>query len=456
MARLAGIELQDWQQDVIEDWSAVDEDGQFVHRRNGGSIPRQAGKSVDGIAWATYLVAALGATVLWTDHNYSTTVEMLRRFREIFGKEANDKFAKNKSFNKLVSACNNKTAQEAIFLKNGGSLHFSTRTKSANLGYSFDVVFYDEAQELSDEQQQAILPTTTSGSLGNPQAIYLGTPPRVGGGGEVFTNMRADAIAGGSQASDLSWWEWGVDEIGDVHDESRWYGANPSLGRVANISAIRAASRSMSVLAFSQEYLGYWLPKSSANSVIEKEKWEGCATSSPPESGLICYGVKFSPDGQVGTLSACIRPKDGPAHVEVVENRSMSYGLSWFVEWLLSRKAKTSQVTVDGMAHAEALKDELVRKGMPERMVVRPKAADMASACSTLLNAVNEGKVTHFSQPALDESALLSRKRKIGSGGGWGFADNNCDSTLIESCALAYWGAMTTKRNTERKQRTAY
>ena len=90
VAELIGYPQLDWQRDVTGVWSTYDEDGQWVHRRNGASVPRQAGKSVDGIVWATFLVALLGYSVLWTDHNYSTTCEMLDRFRSIFGRKVGD------------------------------------------------------------------------------------------------------------------------------------------------------------------------------------------------------------------------------------------------------------------------------------------------------------------------------------------------------------------------------
>ena len=98
---------------------------------------------------------------------------MLRRFQDIFGKKPNDKDAKFKFFNDLVERVSNRTAQEAIFLKNGGFICFSTRTKSAALGFSFDIVVYDEAQELKTEHMQAIQPTTTSGAHHNTQLSFL-------------------------------------------------------------------------------------------------------------------------------------------------------------------------------------------------------------------------------------------------------------------------------------------
>ena len=456
IAALAGIECQDWQSDVLNDLGAIDENGQFIHRKFGGSIPRQTGKSVSGEAWTIFLAVALGAKVLWTDHNYQTTCEMVRRFKNVFGSQANDPLAKYPYFNDLVDRVNNKTAQEAIFLKNGGSIHFSTRTKSSALGFSFDVIVYDEAQELTDEQQQAILPTQTSGAMGNPQALYLGTPPRPTGFGTVFAQQRILALDDKNPPENMCWWEWGVDEVGDVRDEKRWRQVNPSIGRVANIEAIRDASTSMSALAFAQEYLGYWLPAENlANSLIfKREKWDACATDDPPVEGRTAFAMKFSMDGAHGVIAVCRRPKDGIPHVEVVHDWSMSEGTSRFVDFAMDRFKTASGFVVDGGGNAQAVYDELLLRKAPRNAVIKPTSTEMCAAASKLESAVSEQAITHFAQGELDTSILWSIERPIGnSGHGYKPMDDDHDSTMAEAIALALWGIDKIRRDPSRKMK---
>ena len=457
-ARLAGIEQLDWQIDLIRDWSAHDERGQFIHRRVGASIPRQAGKSVDGIAWTAFLVAVLGYRVLWTDHNYSTTCEMLRRFKEIFGERPNDPNAKHKELNALVLKVNMKTAQETYFFKNGAILAFSTRTKSAGLGFSFDVVIYDEAQELTGEQMQALMPVTASGPHGNPQAVFLGTPKRAGSVADVFADMREEAWAGG--ADDLCWCEYGVAEVGDINDESRWYMANPSLGIVTTLAAIRMAARQFrtKVLAFAQEYLGYWLPNV-ANALLSPGEWEQCLVPAAPQcQGLVAYGVKFSADGDSVALCCAFRPivqAGAPAdaarvHVECIEVAPMSRGTAWLADWLAARYDRGCCVAIDGRAGAAALVEKLRQRRAPLGFVVEARAGDAVSAASMMLDSIRAGNVTRIESPALDVSALTSTKRKIGTGGGWGWGGE--ESAPIEAASLALWAVMTTKRDPSEEQ----
>lgn len=450
-ARQAGIELLPWQVDMLRDWSALDDEGMFVHSRCGASIPRQAGKSVDGIAWATSLSAFMGYKVLWTDHNYSTTCEMLDRFRAIFGRKVADERAEHPRFNSLVVDVNNKTAQEFFKFKGGGVLAFSTRTKAAKLGFSFDVVFYDEAQELRHEHTQIITPTMTSGAMGNPQTIYLGTPTRAGSSAEVFQGVRAEAWSD-DPPSDLCWTEYGVEEVGDIYDETRWAEVNPSLGYIANYAAIRLGlPPNLDELAFAQEYLGYWLPKV-ADAVLDAETWDERRIdrdSAPREGGRVAYGVKFSPDGSTFALAAARRPESGPIHVELVMNGSTASGPSGLAAWLAERSGSASCCVVDGLSGADSLIDAMGR--VPRRYVLRPGTSDVIAAADMMLAAVRDGSMTHLDDPALNLSATTATRRSIGSRGGWGWGGDN--ATPIEAASLALWGAKTTKRNPARKLR---
>ena len=82
--------------------------------------------------------------------------------------------------------------------------------------------------------------------------------------------------------------------------------------------------------------------------------------------------------------------------------------------------------------------------------MIRPKATDVIAAASLLINELNERTITWYTKPeALRDSALTSTKRTIA--GGWGFGGDN--SLPIEACALALWGAKTSKRDPSRKMR---
>jgi hypothetical protein len=136
----------------------------------------------------------------------------------------------------------------------------------------------------------------------------------------------------------------------------------------------------------------------------------------------------------------------------VVDSRGLGHGIRWFVDTLERVAPDASMIVIDGQSNAQTLTERLLDRRVPKNVLVRPRTSDVAAACSSLANAVRERSVTHYGQEALDASATMSRRRSLGAGGGWGFqSTENADATLVEAAALAYWGAMTTKRDPRRK-----
>ena len=439
--RLAGIDLLPWQKGLLADWLAYD-GCDWVNSSAGASVQRQNGKtySVAGRIAAGMLLFA--EWCVYTSHLQKTSTETFETLRDIF---------EHPKLRKHVKEVRAALGREEIVLTNGARCKFLARTRNGGRGQHGDLWVVDEAQELSDEQQGSFLPLLAASK--RPQTIYIGTPPDENAPGEVFSRLRDNARSG--KASRSCWSEWAVDEIGDVSDRERWARTNPSMGYVIKESTILGELEQMAPDRFARERLGWW-SKQTLSAVISAKDWERCATDAPPSDGLITYAVKFSPDGSTGTLAVCLKPEDGAPHVEVVDSRNLHGGTSWLADWLAPRSKGAAQIVVDGRSNSQTLVDELLRRGLGKAVLIVPKAAEMADACADLLNAVREGSVTHYDQPALNDSALRSTRRSIGSGGGWGFAANDCDPTLIESCALALWAANKTKRRPGRKARISF
>ena len=443
LASAYGLTPDPWQKLVLDDWLAYDSNDKYAHKTCMLNVPRQNGKNGVLEVRELYGMTVEGEKILHTAHEVKTARKAFDRLLSFFENEV--------EYPELVEAVKTirKTnGQEAIILTNGGSIEFSARSKGAARGFTVDIVVCDEAQELTDEQLEALMPTKASAPLQNSQLILLGTPPGPTTHGEVFPRTRRKALEGSSAGINLL--EWSVECVGDVTDETRWEATNPALGYRLDRSAIEAELDSMSEDGFARERLGWWSSQKH-NAVIDADAWDACATDDPPEDGIKVLAVKCSPDNAEVTVSICVKPKDGAPHVEIICTQQTSDGLTSVVDSLMAAKDSTAQLVIDGQGTAQAMNDSLVKRGYPKRAIIRPKAADMASACSTLLNAVNERQVTHYAQEDLDAAAKSCSKRVIGSAGGWGFDGEG--ATLIEAAALAYWGAVNTKRDPNRKQR---
>lgn len=438
-----GVRFYPSQKYELELFLAENADGRTAAKTISISKPRQNGKSYAARHYAIWMAAVKGKSVMYTAHHGVTTRDMFKRVRNFVEGE--------KDFYAELSSDGVKRAQgsEGIYFKNGGCIEFNTRTNSVARGKTYDVIIVDEAQELTDEQADALTPTTIASDSGDPQMIYLGTPPNSKCPGTVFRMLHKDAHEGKSGGA---WWlEWAATEIGDKYDVGRWYDCCPAMGYRIREDVMRDAADKSSDDGFAREYLGWWSNESyEAQHVINSDDWNACKTDDPPADGLMAIGIKFSPDGSSMAMSVCLKPDDGVPYIEAIKACSTARGTAWLASWLVERKSKIAVVSIDGK-RGESTVQKLNDEKFPKNAVSVPKSADVAKACSMLVDAVESGAIEHYGQPDLDASATLTQKRRIGQDG-FGFeSTEQADATLIESCALAYRAALTTKRRPGRK-----
>ena len=326
-------DLDPWQVDVIRDWLVRDKHDKLTATICGLSIPRQNGKNEMLAVRELYGIVTTGEKILHTAQQVSTAREAFDRlagfFRnpEGFGKELAG----------MVDTIRRGNGQEEIVLKNGGRVKFTSRSNTSNLGFSVDVVIYDEAQALTDEQFNAMKPTLSASPNDTRQEIFTGTPPTATMRGEVFSRYRQQAIE--HTNSKLSWHEWSVEKLpakGTSVDElvRLAYDVNPAMGRRLTEDWTRQEALGMSLDGFSNMRLGWWSEVGNLKAITEK-MWKDTfiKPEDAPTEGIVTYGVKFSPDGVHVAISACMRTPDKMCHVECIHSSTVVDGLNWMVDF---------------------------------------------------------------------------------------------------------------------------
>ena len=430
----------------MELYLAKNELGEAEAINIGLSRPRQNGKSFAARYYSLWVAFVEGRNVLYSAH-HAGTVRKMFKFMCDFITGHRDFSSKLRPHGGIYKA----QGAEGIYLASGACIEFSTRTNNGARGGTYDVIVVDEAQELTAEQRDALMPTNIASDSGDPQTIYIGTPPNQKCPGTVFRDMHDRAHAG--ELGDDWWLEWAAHEIGDPLDRDRWYECNPMMGYRIKERSMRSAAQSLvrEPDSFAREYLGWWDASAAAvEHVISVEAWSRCEVDEPPEPRITCAGVKFGRDR--ATLAYCLRPAEGACYVEWVDTRPLSEGVGWVAAWLDARRGKVAAVAIDGGSTA-ALTTRLSDLGFPKRAVVASGPRDMARAASMLVDAVNGRELEHYGQEELAASATGTARRRIGQDG-FGFEDaGGADATLIEACALALWQAKTTRRDPARKLR---
>lgn len=420
-------------------------DGQYAADTVVISIPRQVGKTfLLGCIVFALCILNPGLLVIWTAHHTRTSDETFSDLRAI---AALPKAAPH------VKATRAANGQQGIIFRNGSRILFGAREQGFGRGFKkVGVLVLDEAQILSESAMDNLVPTTNQAA--NPLILLAGTPPRPRDPGDVFTNLRNEAIEAGSGASDSLYIEFSADADAELDDRAQWAKANPSYPKRTKARAILRLLKHLGPASFRREALGIWDATSVLKPVIDPSAWDELVSNAPHGSAS-AIGVKFSPDGARQCVSVSA-PHDVGGFVEVIGelSGSTSQGLAPLVDWIAERASDIDAVVIDGKSLAGALNDALLDAGVNHRKVIRPTLDQVISANAGLLEAVTNRTVAHSGQPGLAASIATSIRRPIGTSGGWGFQPmtDDDDSTPTESAALAlYWLGGPRNKNGKRK-----
>lgn len=432
-----------WQQSMIYDIMATDENGLWTHIKFGWSIPRRNGKSELLIMRADHGLKH-GERVLYTAHLTNTSTSAFLKVLRLLSEQGfteNDDYKVNRS----------KGQEYILWLKGDGNgcIYFRTRTSNGGLGEGYDVLIIDEAQEYTSDQETALQYVVTDSK--NPQTLMCGTPSTAVSKGTVFENYRNEVLSGRTQ--DCGWAEWGVGKMSDVEDVDLWYETNPSLGLILSERSVRGENRRDKV-DYNIQRLGLWLTYNQ-KSAISREEWRKLLTERPvlPSVPSVFLAVKFARGTSNVSLGAAVRLSDGRIFVEAIDCRPTREGNAWMMPFFSNPHVR--EIVIDGANGQQALADEMRDAGI-RRKPILPKVGDIIEANSSFETAVLSGGLCHADQPSLEQVVANCEHRAIGGNGGFGYQSilEGADVSLLDSVLLAYWICATTKTE-KRRQRVS-
>ena len=439
-----------WQRLILEDWLG-ERHGKWAALTCGLSVPRQNGKNAVLEMRELFGMVGRGEKILHTAHQVKTAQKHFRRLKHFFGKKVGDEGAKFPELNALVAEVRNVNGQEAIYLANGGSVEIVARSQGSGRGFTVDVIVCDEAQDMGDDDQEALLSTSSASPLRNPQWIYTGTPPGPKAVGEVFTRIRSEMLDG--RPSQKCWHEWSCEPHTDADDREAWRLANPGMesGRL-QIAVVEGERANLSESGFKRERLGMWTAEASTG-VIPAESWGSAGDSSSVPVGRFALGVEVGPDLTWAAVGLAGQRDDGSWHVALeADQHTHGKGIGWVVPYvaaLVERNPQLRSVVVDVGGPVKGLVEQ---RGPAwfftgTKLRVQPiKVADLGATCTTLLSGLVTGDVRHLDQPQLSVAALSAGKRALGDTGMWVWSRKSAtsDITPIQAVTLALHGAQTT------------
>lgn len=422
----SGRNAQPWQELMLEDIMAVNEDGLWVHMKFGWSIPRRNGKSEILIMRSMYAVSHNERT-LYTAHRTTTSHNAWEKVIERLAKAGyveGEDFKTTKQFG----------LERIEWLTGDGVINFRTRSSKGGLGEGYDLLIIDEAQEYTSDQESALKYVVTDSK--NPQTLMCGTPPTAVSSGTVFQKYRQNTLTG--KNADSGWAEWSVPKLSDTHDVDLWYETNPSLGYILTERTVRDELGDDTIDDNIQR-LGLWLAYSQ-KSAISRTEWETYIIQKPELKVPVklFFGIKYAKSGQSVSLSVAVKTAGNKVFVEALDCRPTREGNSWIIAYL--RNPNAEFVVIDGAGQQDILASEMKDADVKCKPVL-PTVKEVIAANALFEKRLFEGFICHAGQPALVQAASNCEHRAVGNSGGFGYVSilEGADVTLLESVSLAHW-----------------
>jgi len=186
-----------WQEIIYRDALAVVPTGELAHSQVYLSVARRNGKTEMQLSLMAVFATLFGADVLYS----APDADLAKKVYDRFVKAACDPKnllsayfpgleAKNKVLEHVIQAYDPTTGAEL------GTISFRTRGGKGGRGGQYDVVIFDEAQDLTTEQYQRYGPTNAArkkydkGKKKNPvsMTVFFGTPPPLDTKTEALVN----------------------------------------------------------------------------------------------------------------------------------------------------------------------------------------------------------------------------------------------------------------------------
>jgi hypothetical protein len=432
LAELAGRVLDPWQRNALDAILGEKPDGSglWAARTAVLVVTRQNGKGVVIEAWELAKLFILKSRlVTHTAHEYKTAAEAFRRMRELFDNcPALSKHLMPDRSGGIRTA----NGEQGFTLKSGARLVYLARSKSSGRGFDGDDIVLDEAQELSDDEMAALVPTLITRP--NPQVLMTGTAPSLEA--EVLPRMMATGRSGTDPS--MCYLEWSAQEPDDptaavdLDDRRLWAQANPGYGIRIGDEGIAGERSLMDDEKFARERLGIIGGGRSA-AVIGADVWAQLAALGQEPVDPVALAVDVSPERHSSIAAAWVRV-DGGMSVELIDSRP---GTGWVVERLAQLKGQWSPVAVglDPAAPAGSLAADLTAAGVD---FVAVSGREMAQACGSFLDVVKAGTLRHNAAPVLAAAVDAGRKRETGDVWHWQRRDATDISPLVAVTIAAH------------------
>jgi phage terminase large subunit-like protein len=401
LARRIGQPLLPWQELILNDMSAIDEDGMFIKKSSLFCCARQSGKS------HMMRMRMLAGLFCFGEENIlmmSSQRKMAIRSLEIMvlTVEKNDFLLKQVKGGKIDTAWRRTTGNEGLHLENGNRIEVVAANSDSARGLTADVLWIDELREVSEAAMDASKSTTLTRP--NSQRFYTSNAGTVES--EVLINMRERSMS--KPPRSLGFYEYSAPENCEIWDRKAWAMANPSLGILISEEAIEETIATSTNVAARTETLCQYV-NTGMTSPWTPGSWEDLADKemvmSPGMTVMFAFDVDPHTRRSASLVAGALLP-DGRIALQLLQTWESLIAVDE-LQIAVDIKKKCDEwhprlVLHDSYTTA-AIAERLRNSGVAVEAVV---GAQFYTACSTFKDAIDNKRVVHAGQEALDQMML--------------------------------------------------
>lgn len=443
LAALAGLELDDWQQWVLVNALAEQDDFQWSAFEVALIVSRQCGKGSILEARQLAGLTLLGEKLqVHTSHEFKTCFEHFLRMVNL-AEACPD-------VDRQIMRIRRGAGEQSIEMRSGARLRFIARSGGSGRGMSGDAVYLDEAFALTAPMMGALLPTLSARP--NPQIWYTSSAPL--SSSVVLHGVRERGIEG--KAPRMFFAEWSVAAGADPEDINGWYEAVPALGIRISEEFIQAELNALSNTPdeFKRERLGIPDPLPSTDdpdAKLDNDRWlateiEVKVPPGGPHPHVTAGACTMAYDIHNGWSAVSIASGSlGASYVEVIQ---WAPGDGWLGPYL-AEKFKTwrpIKIGLDGtngqaVAALGVIREAFEEAGISTEVLEPLTSAAHKAACGGFYQAVVNGTLRRprlaDGEDQLRTAGLKAPERVVGKTFEWDRKAPGIPLATLESATVA-------------------
>lgn len=423
LAARCGLVLDPWQELTLDVAMGERPDGSWAAAEVGEIASRQNGKGGTVEARELFGLTVLDEWILHTAHLFPTARD---HYLRLLGLIESDPDIHGCLIGKYASPA---TGYEMRF-RGGGRIRFIARSRQSGRGLTGDLLICDEAQDLDDDAQGALLPTISARP--GAQVWYIGSAPDATS--TVFHRVRKRGRAGTDPR--LAYLEFSADPDSDLDDRASWAQANPALGIRITEEAVAAERAAMSDEQFARERLSISPDLSDGvNLVIPTEAWAACADQKSGPVGAVSFALDVSVDRRFASFAVAGTSGRGGTHVELVDQ--LGTGNDGLVAKAKDLQSKWGgRLAIATGSPAASLLTELAAAKVD---VLEVSTGDHAQACGAFYDGVMQRTVHHLGQSMLTIAVAGADRKFYGDSWLWSRRSTQVDISPLVAATLAKW-----------------